>query len=302
VDVPAAEAHNPRALRYIIDFLHPGMVIRRWILVQNQESRRATFLVYPDAAVIKKGYFIGDKGATRSELTTWTKVQHSRVTLAPGASAMDLITIKVPRIATIGEHYGVIWVQRSSVVQVNRGGGVIEVNRVGIRMYLAIGEGGVPPTKWTIGYIVGHRTPEGRQYVSADIDNTGGRAIDLSGTVWLSDGPGGVSAGPFGVSQTFTLAPGQSIAIAFPVPRTLPIGPWLASLKTVSGLNVQKATATIKFDNRAVATALLGAISPIWFSGIAALLLLGGFAFWRARRIGPPRGVQSIPAHALRAR
>ena len=125
---------------------------------------------------------------------------------------------------------------------------------------------------------------KGRQYVSADIDDTGGRAIDLSGTVRLSHGPGGVSAGPFGVSQIFTLAPGQSIAITFPVPRMLPIGPWLASLRTVSGLNVQQATATIKFDNRAVATGLLGESSLIWLSGLAALLLLGGFAFWRARR------------------
>jgi len=302
VDVPVSEAGNPRALRYIIDFLHPGTVIRRRILIVNQESRPSTFLVYPDAAMIEKGAFIGDAGATRSELTTWITVQHAHVTLAPGASAFDLVTIKVPRIATKGEHYGVIWVQQSSHEHSRRGFGVIEVNRVGIRIYLAIGRGGVPPTRWTVGSIIGHRTQKGRQYLSADVDNTGGRAIDVTGTLRLSGGPGGVSAGPFQMSQTFTLAPGQSIDVTFPVPRALPVGPWLASIKTVSGLNVVKAASTIKFDNHLVRTTFLGLGSSIWVSGVIALLLLCVMGFWITRRASAPRGVRPMPAHALRAR
>ena len=85
-DVPLAGAHNPRALRYIIDFVHPGSIIRRRILVLNQETRRAHFAVYPDAARITHGMFVGDSGATQSELTRWTRLQHRTVTLRPGAS------------------------------------------------------------------------------------------------------------------------------------------------------------------------------------------------------------------------
>src|SRR5579863_8747773 len=106
VDVPVSEAHNPRGLRYIIDFLHPGMVIRRRIMLISGESKEAHFSVYPSAAEIKKGYFIGAAGKTRNELTTWTKVAHSQVALGPEKSVLDLVTIRVPKVATRGEHYG----------------------------------------------------------------------------------------------------------------------------------------------------------------------------------------------------
>ncbi|HEY4991304.1 MAG TPA: hypothetical protein VII33_04395, partial [Nakamurella sp.] len=41
VDVPVSEAHNPRGLRYIIDFLRPGTVIHRRIFIANEESHSA---------------------------------------------------------------------------------------------------------------------------------------------------------------------------------------------------------------------------------------------------------------------
>ena len=50
VDVPVSEADNPRALRYIIDYLPTGTIIHRRILIENQETRPARFTVYPDAA------------------------------------------------------------------------------------------------------------------------------------------------------------------------------------------------------------------------------------------------------------
>jgi hypothetical protein len=111
VDVPVSEANNPRGLRYIIDYLPTGTIISRRILVTNHETRAAHFTVYSDAAQISGEQFHGDTGATRSELTSWISVQHAAVTLAAGASEMDLVTIKVPAGATRGEHYGVIWVQ-----------------------------------------------------------------------------------------------------------------------------------------------------------------------------------------------
>ena len=70
VDVPSAEADNPRALRYIIDHLGPGTTIHRRILVENLGPRAARIIVYPDAATISGGSFIGDAGETRSDLTT----------------------------------------------------------------------------------------------------------------------------------------------------------------------------------------------------------------------------------------
>jgi hypothetical protein len=294
VDVPVSEAHNPRGLRYIIDFLHPGMVIRRRIMVISQEPRSATFTVYPDAAGIKKGYFIGDAGHTRNELTTWIKVQHSRVTLGAGKSVMDLVTIKVPRAATRGEHYGVIWVQQTAKVNSAHGVAVKEISRVGIRIYLAIGRGGAPATKFAITSVSGHKSPKGRLFLTAMVRNTGGRAVDLSGTVRLTSGPGGTSAGPFSLQRVITLAPGQSGPITFEPPRTLPSGPWQASIKLVSGLTVERAAAAISFSSQTTASIWLRPITLIWVGAIAALMLIGLWAGWRARRTRHPRGLHAI--------
>ena len=161
-DVPAAEVANPRALRYIIDYLPTGTVIHRRILIINDETGTVRFTVYPDAARISRGMFAGDAGQTRSELTTWISVQHPVVSLRPGASATDMVTIKVPRGATRGEHYGVVWVQQTAHELAASGLGLDEVSRVGVRIYLAVGRGGAPPVSFAIGSVSGHRSADGR--------------------------------------------------------------------------------------------------------------------------------------------
>jgi hypothetical protein len=247
VDVPVSEANNPRALRYIIDYLPTGTTIHRRILVTNDETRTAHLTVYPDAAQISGEQFTGDAGATRSELTGWISVQHPAVTLAPGASEMDLVTIKVPLGATRGEHYGVVWVQQESFARDSNGYGVNEVTRVGIRVYLAVGRGGAPPTVFAITSITGRRSAKGQPSLLVHVDNTGGRAVDLDGTVRLTNGPGDTSAGPFPAQQIITLAPGQSGNISFAPPKSLPDGPWRAKVTLVSGITTITATQTVQF-------------------------------------------------------
>jgi hypothetical protein len=247
-DVPGSAGNNPRALRYIIDYLPTGTVVHRRILVMNQEARTAHYIVYPDAAHISNGSFTGDSGATRSELTGWISVQYQTLTLRPQASAMDMITIKVPPGATRGEHYGVIWVQQAAHARASSGLGVNEVTRVGIRIYLAVGRGGAPPTSFAITSIAGHRSARGWPSMVAHVDNTGGRAVDLSGTAGLTGGPANTAAGPFTEQQVITLAPGQSGNVTFTPPRSLPNGPWRAKVTLVSGLTTATATATVVFS------------------------------------------------------
>ncbi len=287
VDVPVSAANNPRALRYIIDYLPTGTVIHRRILVMNQEARTAHFTVYPDAARISHGSFTGDNGATRSELTGWISVQYPALTLRPHASSMDMITIKVPPGATRGEHYGMIWVQQAAYARVSSGFGVSEVARVGIRIYLAVGQGGAPPTSFAITSITGHRSARGRPSMVVHVDNTGGRAVDLSGTARLSGGPGDTEAGPFAEQQVITLAPGQSGNVTFAPPRSLPNGSWRATVTLVSGLTTATATATVVF-----AVASRAGLSMVsWLSmalgvlaaGIAVALILAHSARQRRR-------------------
>jgi hypothetical protein len=282
VDVPVSEAHNPRALRYIIDYLPPGAVIHRRIRVVNQESRTAHFTVYPDAAQISHGYFIGDAGHTRSELTTWITIQHPSLTLRPHTGVMDMVTIRVPRKPTKGGHYGVIWAQQTSLLRMATGFAVKEVNRVGIRMYLDIGPGGVAPTNFTITSITGHRSPRGRPYLTALVHNTGGLAVDLNGTVRLTGGPGSTSAGPFSAQQVTTLAPGQSWTMTFAPASRIPNGPWTATITLVSGLTTRTATATIQFSGSPVNTGWTTRL-PI-MTGAAAIIALLALAGFRLRR------------------
>jgi hypothetical protein len=283
-DVPVSDTHNPRGLRYIIDFLHPGSVIHRRILVQNSESKTVTFTVYPDAARITKGNFVGDAGATRSELTTWTRVQHRVLRLRPGASALDMITIKVPRHPTRGEHYGVIWAQQSGLRRSAAGTMIREVARVGIRVYLGIGRGGVPPTRFKITSISGTTLKGGQPVLVAHVANIGGLAVDLAGTARLSGGPGGAAVSSVAEREVLTLAPGQSGSLTFDEHKGVPDGPWQAKVKLVSGFSTAVAGSVIDF-----APTGSGGSWLIWGAGLLLALIVVAIAALRYRA-GPRRG------------
>ena len=140
-----------------------------------------------------------------------------------------------------------IWVQQAAHARASSGLGVNEVTRVGIRIYLAVGQGGAPPISFAITSITGHRSARGWPSMIAHVDNTGGRAVDLSGTAGLTGGPANTAAGPFAEQQVITLAPGQSGNVTFALPRSLPNGSWQAKVTLVSGLTTATATATVVF-------------------------------------------------------
>ena len=286
VDVPVSEAANPRALRYIIDYLPTGTVIHRRILIENNESRTARFTVYADAAFISGGEFVGYAGATRNELTDWVSVQHPTVTLAAGASVMDMVTIRVPPGATRGEHYGVIWVQQTAKAPARDGeSGVIEVSRVGVRLYVAVGRGGAPPSSFDIASVTGHLTDARQPVIVAHVNNTGGRAIDLNGSVRLTDGPGGTSSGPFPAQRIVTLAPGQSWNMTFPAPKSLPEGSWRATVTLESGLTKATATTTVQFSAIVATQAALSSMqwTLLALGGLVVVALVVAFG-WYARQ------------------
>lgn len=288
VDVPVSEAGNPRALRYIIDYLPTGTVIHRRILIQNNESRPARFTVYASAAFISGGVFVGYAGATRSELTDWVSVQHPTVTLAAGASVMDMVTVSVPLGATRGEHYGVVWVQQTAKARAHDGeSGVTEVSRVGVRLYVAVGRGGAPPSSFDITSVTGHLTHAGQPIIVAHVNNTGGRAIDLNGSARLTNGPGGTNSGPLRAQRIITLAPGQSWNLTFAAPKSLPKGSWQVTVALASGLTKATATATVQFSAIVATQAALSARHWIWVAlgglVIALVVALGWLARQRRR-------------------
>jgi hypothetical protein len=245
VDAPGSARDDPRARIYIVDHLNPGTTITRRIEVSNTTGSTARIALYPSAASIDKGSFLGAAGHTANDLSTWTSVVPGEPDVPAGGTLMANVTIAVPDDAPPGEQYGVIWAEARSAP--NTGGGVTQVSRVGIRLYVSVGPGGAPAANFTIDTLKAERSAGGEPTVVAAVHNTGGRALDMNGTLDLKSGPGGLSAGPFPAGLGTTLAIGATAPVTIALDRALPAGPWDARITLRSGLVEKSADATITF-------------------------------------------------------
>lgn len=284
-EAPSDRRDDPRARIYIVDHLAPGSTITRRVEVTNDssESRRVSIYSGP-SRIVDEAWSPEARGAT-SDLTSWTRVGRERVRLEPHASVTVPVTIRVPRDASEGERYGVVWAQTASTDP----GQVKLVSRVGIRVYLSVGPGGEPATDFRIDGLTGARDPDGGLQVLADVTNTGGRALDLEGDLRLTDGPNSLSAGPFPVTRGTTLGPGDRGQVRVDLDETLPLGPWHAALRLRSGDEVRRAEADLIFPvqgigRRVPVEAGVGAWWP-WAAGVALVaLLLALLGRYRRRR------------------
>jgi hypothetical protein len=279
LDVPASAQGDPRARLYVVDHLAPGTVIHRRIQLSNTSASSARIALYPAAATIAHGIFLGAAGHTPNDLSTWTSVSPPNATIPGGAQQTVSMTIAVPRDAAPGEQYAVLWAEARSPSH----GGVIEVNRVGIRLYVSVGPGGAPAANFTIESLTPGRTAQGRPTVVAAVHNTGGRALDLSGSLDLSAGPAGLSAGPFPARLGVSLAIGDTEPVTIALDQRLPAGPWLARVTLRSGLLERTGAATITFpetgSSPAVPTSSAGSHWRTFTAlGVGILLLLAGAA------------------------
>jgi hypothetical protein len=236
---------------YIVDRLAPATSIRRRIEITNGTATTADVAVYPAAAFLRRGTFGFASGQTRNELSGWTSVTRRVLRLPPGARALETVTINVPKVATRGEHYAVIWAEVSAATP--NGGGVTLVNRVGVRMYISIGPGGASPANFAIASLTAERAATGAPLVVAKIRNSGRRTLDIHGTLTLSRGPGGLRAGPFPVTPVTAIAPGDSERATVVLDKRLPRGPWLAHMTLRSGPVERNAVATLTFPRHIVA-------------------------------------------------
>ncbi|GLZ30157.1 hypothetical protein Lesp02_23470 [Lentzea sp. NBRC 105346] len=262
LEMPVNRADDPRAQVYIVDHLAPGAVIKRHVLVTNSSPAPQHIEVFPGAAGIDDDAFNALAGRATSELTSWISLDRTAVDLPPGGSEKVLVTIAVDPIASTGERYGVIWAETSAPS--NTPDNVLMVTRVGVRIYLDVGPGGEPPPSFDVGSLTPSRDGDRRPAVVASVHNTGGRALDMVGELSLSDGPGGVSAGPFPVSTAVTLLPGRTAGVRTVLDQHLPDGPWKARLTLRSGFIEKVVTATITFP--ASANTVGGPVRPEnWF-------------------------------------
>jgi hypothetical protein len=275
LNVPAGARLDPRARIYIVDHLAPGTVIHRRIEISNTTTSSAHVVMYPGAATIAKGAFLVAAGHTRNDLSTWSSIRPGASDVSANTRATAVVTIAVPHDAAPGERYGVVWAEvRSSPPA---GGGITQINRVGIRIYLSVGAGAAPAPNFTIKSLTGQRSDDGRPLVIASVHNIGGRVLDLSGTLRLRAGPGGLSAGPFPASLGTTLGIGDTEPVTILLDKRLPAGRWIARVTLRSGLVQRSKQTTITFPrSRPASSRRPFAILAVLVSllGMAALLLM----------------------------
>ncbi len=255
-------------------------MIHRRIEVSNSTASTAHITLYPSAATIERGSFIGAAADTPNELSSWTSVDPSASDVPAGGHATATVTIDVPHDAAPGEQYGAVWAEVRSAPLSE--GGIIQASRVGIRIYLSVGPGGAPAADFTIDSLTAERSPDGLPMVLATVHNTGGRALDMNGTLKLLAGPGGLSAGPFPATLGTTLAIGDTEAVTLAMDRGIPAGPWDARITLRSGLIERTARATITFPaSGASPSVITSSVQPARLYVIAAsliILLLAGIA------------------------
>ncbi|KXK58130.1 hypothetical protein AWW66_31600 [Micromonospora rosaria] len=293
VDVPAARVDDPRARVYIIDHVKPGATINRRVEVHNGSAARQRIELYAGAATIEGTTFTVPEGRDGNELSDWVSLETARLTLAPGERQPVEVDIEVPRTAAEGERYGAIWAQVSSAPE--QGGNVTQVHRVGIRLYLDVGPGGEPPTDFRIDDVTAEPGPGEVPMVTARVTNTGGRALDMTGTLTLTKKS--IRAGPFPVTNGVTVPPGQSGRVQIEITQSLPDGVWDARLVLASGAVERTADGRITLP--VASRAAMQTATPGWLVySLGTLVALAAVVVFVAWSLARRRSRRRLPAPA----
>jgi hypothetical protein len=295
-DAAVERKDDPRAHIYIDDHLRPGASITRHVVVTDfTDKPMPAVRMYAAASSIDEadGWLVAD-GNTPNELTDWMQVTPRTLSLEPGESKVVTVKIDVPTDASKGERYATVIAELPPPAS-SEGSQVQVASRVGVRVYLNVGSGGEPASDFTISTLTAGRAEDGTPTVTAQVTNTGDRALDLGGRLQLSDGPGGLRAGPFEVQAPRTLGIGQTGGVVVLLDKQTPAGPWLARMTLRSGYVEHTVRGTILFPDASGTSGSPVKATPVtngtnWLLPVAGLLGLLGliglvlFLLWRRRR------------------
>jgi hypothetical protein len=248
VDVPRDRIGDPRAAAYIIDHLKPGSTIRRRIELMNGTRTPAPLQLYPAASTIGGRLFKFGDGHAANELTGWTSVAPGKVVVGTCRRLTATVTIAVPSGATSGERYATVWAELPASGR--PGKSVVQITRIGIRIYLSVGPGPEPASSFVVNSLTPRRDKSGSVTVTALSRNTGGRAVDLSGDLRLDHGPNGSVTRHFQVRQAITLRPGEPGSLSFALGKQVAAGRWNATVELHSGRLTRRATGRIDIPDR----------------------------------------------------
>lgn len=136
VNVPESFSNISNSAEWILERLTPSQTINREFQIINSTDKPMFVVVYPGAATNRNGNFMGlPKGAT-NELTSWTVVTPKSAWIPANSKIQGLVTVVTPSNADSSMQYGVIWAETI----MGTSGNVVNINRVGIRMYDPVGD------------------------------------------------------------------------------------------------------------------------------------------------------------------
>lgn len=243
---PRERAQDPRARSYVLDHVAPGTTFTRRFQVCNGTGATATAELYAAAADVRDGSFQLADDRTANALSRSITVTPPTLTLAAGRAGSAEATFRIPRDAQEGEQYAVLYAELTG-----SGTGDLQTkSRAGIRVYLDVSAGGEKPSDFAVDSFQAVRQDDGSPAVRARVTNTGARALDLRGDLTLTDGPGGLSGGPFPAEVGTTLGVGQSGPVTIPLDDFIRGGPWLATLTLMSGTLERRAAGRVTFPDQ----------------------------------------------------
>jgi hypothetical protein len=288
-----APSGNPLARSYVVARVAPGAHLTRQVEISNTTDRTMSVTAYVAAASMDEGGFSFAEGHTQNDVAFWTHVSRPLIRIAAGATSIEEVMIRVPRHATAGTGYAVIWAEASAAAPAD--GGVRLVNRVGIRVYLTVGDGVSATPMFTLSGLHAERSG-GEPLIVAIVHNTGATTLAVAGEVSLADGPDGLRAGPFEVTPGGPIAPGGSESVSARIGSSLPLGAWHARMVVRSGGLTRSVAATVSFP--AAETARPGAADGRQgWTAVAALVLLALLAIagrWQLRRVRAARPLAGL--------
>lgn len=284
LEMKASQQGDPRASVSIVEDAEPGTSLDRRVRVTNSSDVATAVQLYSTEATIEDGTFTAS--ASQNNLGRWITTSETNVTLAPASSVELTVTIDIPADAAPGEQYAAIWAEVRSAPDAATN--IVSANRAGLRVYLLVGGDNATAAAFSIDSVSAGRSAQRQPTVRATITNTGGRAIEFAGTLVLTDGPGGLSAGPLALDSTPLLAPGETGRVTVTLDPELPDGPWDAKLTLTGSMVTQEFSGAVSFDGvvvpdqgfpywawivivGALLAALVGGLAVRWRRGLAAV-------------------------------
>ena len=283
---------------YIVGDLRADHALTRRLEIFNSSGSSMRISVYPAGAGIRAGSFTYAVGRSKNQLSSWITVARPVIVLAPRTHTEVAVRISVPKRATSGERYAVVWAQVSA--RTSSSGDVQLTNRVGIRVYLSVGSVQLAHD-FRIGAVTARRAVNGVPFVEAWVLNESSATVTIVGNVTLRDGPGGLSDGPVSMVPLTALPPGDAGQVAAYFERGLPRGPWRVSLRLSNGSIGQLRVAELVFPEGPVSSSTLAWRAPLVLSTALAIALLCVFACRRHLMRRVPQGrrsLRSMPAPA----